>query len=159
MSAVLLAVFNDYGAADRVRIDLVRDGFPTDRVDLTAACDLGRAACVPGELPHTKCVQYFRTLFKSDADRPYVEGLAERVERGAAIVTVHPRGTIEVGRAKQILELAGPEEIKHRELSSRTLSRAAAHNDRPWITHLWVEGLAEAHCFYCWLFDSRRREA
>jgi hypothetical protein len=32
MSAVLLAVFNDYEAAERVRIDLVRDGFPTDRV-------------------------------------------------------------------------------------------------------------------------------
>ena len=36
MSAVLLAVFNDYETADRVRLELFRDGFPTDRVDLTA---------------------------------------------------------------------------------------------------------------------------
>jgi hypothetical protein len=43
MSAVLLAVFNDYGAAERVRIDLVRDGFPTDRVEVTACCEPGRA--------------------------------------------------------------------------------------------------------------------
>ena len=28
MSAVLLAVFNDYDAADRIRTELVRDGFP-----------------------------------------------------------------------------------------------------------------------------------
>jgi len=150
-SAILLAVFNEYVPADRVRVDLVRDGFATDRVDLTAACDLGRAACVPAELTHAKCVQYFRGLLKSDADRPYVEGLADRVTRGAAVVTVHPRGAIEIGRARQILELAAPEEIRHREVSTRALSRAATHTNRPWITHLWVEGLADAHCFYCWL--------
>jgi hypothetical protein len=154
MSAVLLAVFNEYVAADGVRVDLVRDGFPTDRVDLTAACDLGRAGCQPGELHRTKCVQYFRTMFNSEADRPYVEGLAERIEAGAAVITVHPRGSIEVGRARHILELANPVEVRHRELNRRTLNRAAARNGRPWITHLWVEGLAEAHCFYCWLFDA-----
>ena len=43
MSAVLLAVFNDYEAAERVRLTLFRDGFPTDRVELTATCELGRA--------------------------------------------------------------------------------------------------------------------
>jgi hypothetical protein len=154
VSAVLLAVFNEYEAADRVRVNLVRDGFPTDRLDLTAACDLGRAGCQPGELQRTKCVQYFRTMFKSDADRPFVEGLAERVDAGAAIITVHPRGSIEINRARQILELASPLEIRHRELHSRTFGGAAARTSRPWISHLWVEGLAEAHCFYCWLFDA-----
>jgi len=155
VSAVLLAVFNEYMVADRVRVNLVRDGFPTDRVDLTAACDLGRAGYQPGELQRTKCVQYFRTMFKTDADRPYVEGLAERVDTGgAAIITVHPRGSIEISRARQILELANPVEVRHRELHRRTLSGAAARTSRPWITHFWVEGLAEAHCFYCWLFDA-----
>jgi len=43
MSAVLLAVFNEYGGADRVRTRLVGDGFPTDRVELTACCEPGRA--------------------------------------------------------------------------------------------------------------------
>jgi hypothetical protein len=47
MSAVILAVFNDYETADRVRTNLVRDGFPTDRVELTAPCELGRVACEP----------------------------------------------------------------------------------------------------------------
>jgi hypothetical protein len=36
MSSVLLAVFNDYETAERIRVMLVRDGFPTDRVELTA---------------------------------------------------------------------------------------------------------------------------
>ena len=47
MSAVLLAVFNDYACADQVRMDLFHDGFPTDRVELTACCELGRAAYHP----------------------------------------------------------------------------------------------------------------
>jgi hypothetical protein len=54
MSAVLLAVFNDYEAAERVRIELVRDGFPTDRVELTACCEPGRAGLLPGDSPHEK---------------------------------------------------------------------------------------------------------
>jgi len=64
MSAVLLAVFNDYEAAERVRVLLVRDGFPTDRVELTASCEMGRAGCEPADSLHGKCVQYFRTTIK-----------------------------------------------------------------------------------------------
>ena len=73
MSAVLLAVFNDYDAADRVRLQLVRDGFPTDRVELTASCEPGRAGLHPAEEPHDRFMQYYRTLFKSAADVDYVE--------------------------------------------------------------------------------------
>jgi hypothetical protein len=31
MSAIILAVFDDHPVAERVRVSLVRDGFPTDR--------------------------------------------------------------------------------------------------------------------------------
>ena len=47
MSAVILAVFSEYGAADRVRTRLVSDGFPTDRVELTASSEPGRAGLHP----------------------------------------------------------------------------------------------------------------
>src|SRR6185312_11421819 len=104
MSAVLLAVFNDYETADRVRLELVRDGFPTDRVELTAACEPGRAAYEPAQALRGKFVQYFRTLFKADADRRYAESLAERIDCGAATVTVHPRGAVETNRAAKIIE-------------------------------------------------------
>ena len=80
MSAVILAVFNEYSAADRVRTRLVSDGFPTDRVELTASCEPGRAGLQPAGSAHEKCVQYFRTLLSEADERPFVEGLAERVE-------------------------------------------------------------------------------
>src|SRR2546427_3880805 len=104
MSAVLLAVFNDYETAERVRVTLVRDGFPTDRVELTAACELGRAGFEPADSLHGKCVQYFRTLLKGDDERQYPELLAQRVANGAATITVLPRGAIETARATEILQ-------------------------------------------------------
>ena len=36
MSAVLLAIFPDYDVASRIRLALFEDGFPTDRIELTA---------------------------------------------------------------------------------------------------------------------------
>ena len=69
MSAVLLAIFNDYTIADQVRMELFHDGFPTDRVELTACCELGRAALQPDDSPHGKCVKYFRALLPSEDER------------------------------------------------------------------------------------------
>jgi hypothetical protein len=154
MSAVLLAVFNDYETADRVRVELVRDGFPTDRVQLTAACEPGHAGCGPADLPRGKFVQYYRTLFKADTDRQYVEVLAERIDGGAATITVHPRGAIETTRATTIIALGSPAEVTHRDLESQKLERAASPTERPWIRHLWLDWKGEAHCIYCRLFDS-----
>jgi len=154
MSAILLAVFNDYDAAHRARIELVRDGFPTDRVELTAACEPGRAGYCSAELPRGKFAQYFRALLKADADRQFVESLAERVDGGAAAIAVHPRGLIETNRAAGILERAGPAEVMHRDLHNQTLEHAAARHDHPWISHLWVELKGDSHCLYCRLFES-----
>jgi hypothetical protein len=156
MSAILLAVFNDYEAADRARIDLVRDGFPTDRVELTAAREPGRAGYCSAELPRGKFAQYFRAVLKADTDLQFVESLAERVDGGAVAVTVHPRGRIETHRASKILEQAGPAEVMQRDLESQTLEHAAALRDHPWISHLWVELKGDSHCIYCRLFESSR---
>jgi hypothetical protein len=154
MSAVLLAVFDDYEAANRVRTELVRDGFPTDRVELTAACDPGRAGLGPADLPHAKFMQYYRTLFKSEEDFLYVEALTERVEGGAATVTVHPRGDIETTRATSIIERGGASDVTHRDLGKKKFEQAAARSEYPWIKHLWIEAKGDSHCIYCRLFDS-----
>src|SRR5690242_10072993 len=95
MSAVLVAVFNDYEVASRVRIELFRDGFPTDRIELTARCDMGRAGMAPAKSPHDKFYQYFRTLFSREDEQACVEDLVKRIENGGATVTVHPRGMVE----------------------------------------------------------------
>ena len=154
MSAVLLAVFNDYDAAHRVRMELVRDGFPTDRVELTAVCEPGRAGLQPAESSHDRFMQYYRTLFKSDEDFLYVEALTERIDCGAATVTVHPRGGIEITRASRILESGSPAEVTHRDLENQGMERAASTREHPWIKHLWVEWKGDAHCIYCRLFES-----
>lgn len=153
MSAVLLAVYDDYGAAERVRVELVRDGFPTDRVELTAECDLGRAALEPAESLHDKYLQYFRTLFGNPNEETYAEMLTDRVEHGAATVAVHPRGTIETARAAEILEDAGPVEIMHHDLQNQSFEHAAAkQDDGLWLRHIWVEASPDTDCIYCRLF-------
>jgi len=154
MSAVLLAVFNDYDTANRVRTELVRDGFPTDRVELTAVCEPGRAGLQAAESSHDRFMQYYRMLFKSEEDFLYIEALTERVDCGAATVTVHPRGDIETTRASKILESGSPAEVTHRDLGNHGLEHAAARSEHPWIKHLWVQWKGDAHCIYCRMFES-----
>ena len=154
MSAVLLAVFNDYEAAERVRIDLVRDGFPTDRVELTAGCEPGRAGLEPAVSVHDRYVQYFRALFGRSDGQPYVDRLVERIENGAAAVTVHPRGSIESARAMEILDGGSPAETVQHDLKNPRLEHAAAAHEGAWIRNLWLETTTEYHCIYCRMFPA-----
>ena len=50
MGAVLLAVFKNHASAERVRSGLIRDGFPTDRVELTSQAEPGQAGIEPAAL-------------------------------------------------------------------------------------------------------------
>jgi len=152
MSAVLLAVFNDYETAERVRIDLFREGFPTDRVELTACCEPGRADLVPAGTQHDKFVRYFRTLLNREDERRFAELLADRVDGGVATIAVHPRGPVETRRATEILERAAAEIAQH-DLEKQPLEHAAARHDGPWIRNFWIENPHHAHCIYCLLFE------
>jgi hypothetical protein len=154
MSAVILAVFDDYEAAEHVRVSLVRDGFPTDRVDLTCARDLGRAALEPAESPHGKCVQYFGTLLAHEDERHYPEMLAQRVDNGAVTVAVHPRGERETLRATEILQQARPVDVVGHDLNNHGWERAAAKNDGYWIQHVWLEPSPDTDCIYCRLWPT-----
>lgn len=154
MSAVMTATFDEYGAADRARLDLVLDGFPTDRVDLTATCDPGRAAFAPAGSPHDRLMRHFLVLFGDETERLYVERLTDRIEHGGAAVTVHPRGAVETHRAREILESAHPLEVAQHDLTNQAMEHAAAGHDRPWVRSLWIEsGEHSADCIYCRLFE------
>jgi hypothetical protein len=153
MSAVILAVFNDYDTAERVRVSLIRDGFPTDRVELTGPSELGRAACQPATSSHEKCVQYFRTLLRNEGEEHYPEMLAQRIDGGAATVTVQPRGAIETARATEILQQAHPADVVAHDLAKHGWERAAAkHSGKYWVQHVWLEDSPETDCIYCRLF-------
>jgi len=157
MSAVLLAVFDEYGVADRVRTRLVGDGFPTDRVELTASCEPGRAGLHPATSARTKFAQYFRTLLSKDDERPFVELLAERVEGGgAATIAVHPRGAIETARAAEILETEGAVEVVGHDLENQTFEHAASRGDGYWVRHFMLDNPIGADCIYCRLFPGHR---
>ena len=158
MSAVLVAVFNDYEVASRVRVELFRDGFPTDRVELTACCDMGRAGIAPAESPHDKFHQYFRTLFSRENEREFVEGLVARIENGGATITVHPRGTVETARATELLVGAEPVDMLEHDLAHQPWERAASNGSSPpWITNFWLEADPDCHCIYCRLFEGGSR--
>jgi hypothetical protein len=154
MSAVLLAVFKGHEGADRARMQLVFDGFPTDRVDVTSSSEPGRAGLEPGESMHQKLANYFDVVCAGG------DGCAERLARliddGAATVTVHPRGGIEVERALRILTTAGATEFVDHDLENQTWEHAAARHDSPWVGHFWLHDPAnEYHCIYCRLFEKR----
>jgi hypothetical protein len=153
MSAVLLAIFNDYATADHVRMALFDEGFPTDRYELTACCEPGRAAFHTCDSQHSQFVKYFRTLLTADDESEVVEHFASRLDGGAAAITVHPRGPVETLRATQILSQAGPTAMAEHEISRQALEHAAARGSRPWISNFWVENTSNAHCIYCQLFE------
>ncbi|HET9329072.1 MAG TPA: hypothetical protein VFO23_00960 [Steroidobacteraceae bacterium] len=150
MSAVLLAVFGQYGDAERVRTQLVRDGFPTDRVELTSATEPGRAGVHPAGSARARFVQYFRTLLSEEDERPFADALAERVEGGgAATIAVHPRGAIETARAAEILQDAGAVELVGHDLQNQSFEHAASRSDGYWVRHFMPENTSGADCIYC----------
>ena len=153
MSAVLLAIFPDYDVANRVRMELFHDGFPTDRIELTACCEPGRAALHVAETQHSQFVKYFGTLLTSQDERHFPEQFAQRLDGGAAAITVHPRGPVETLQATGILARSSPTEVAQHEISRQSFEHAAARGARPWISHLWVENHSNAHCIYCRLFE------
>jgi hypothetical protein len=153
MSAVLLAVFDDFETAEGARLALFRDGFPTDRVELTVRGEPGRTSSERALSPHERLTQYFRTLLAHADGAQHADRLADRIERGAAALTVLPRGDIEVKRAAELLGHAHPDELLERDLHERSWEFAAAPRALPWVRTLWVESAPDSpHCVYCRLF-------
>lgn len=161
MSAVLLAVFNDFETAERARLALFRDGFPTDRIALTARGQPGGGAATEPTLSfHDRLAQYFRTLFAHADGAQHAHRLAERIEQGAAAITVLPRGDIEVKRAAELLGHASPDEVLERDLDDQSWEFAAAPRSLPWVRTLWVDSGPDApHCIYCRLFPGSAHDS
>jgi hypothetical protein len=159
MSAVLLAVFGQYGDAERVRTKLVSDGFPTDRVELTSSAEPGRAGVQPSASRRGKFSQYFRTLLTQDDEREFADALATRVEDGkAATIAVHPRGAIETARAAEILHDEGAVEVVAHDLRSQTFEHAASRGEGYWVRHFMLDNPTGADCIYCRLFPAHKHE-
>ncbi|HTC15017.1 MAG TPA: hypothetical protein VK695_04360 [Steroidobacteraceae bacterium] len=136
MSAVLLAVFRNPADAEQVRAHLVKDGFPTDRVELSARATTGQVALQPAATAGARLEQYFRTVLGPQDGQALIAALIEQVEAGAATITVQPRGDIETRRALEILEHAGAAEVLGRDLDQQGFEHAAATSEHPWVRYL-----------------------
>jgi hypothetical protein len=157
MSAVLLALFNRFSDAENVRTELVRDGFPTDRVELTASREKGRAGVQPAESSHGQFVQYFGTLFNQEDERGFVQELAKRVAGGnITTIAVHPRGDIETSRAIQILENQGALRLVAHDLQNQAFEHAASPETGSWLARLLPEHLGDAGRFYLRLLPDKK---
>jgi len=117
MTPVIVALFDDYATADRVRTELVGDGFPTDRVELTSRAEAGQADAEPGDAFLARLANYFHTLLEQSEERHAdADELARRVRDGNSAITVHPRTDYEIDSARTILHRNKPvavEEILH----------------------------------------------
>src|SRR6185437_11877317 len=109
MTPVIVALFDDYGIADRVRTELVEDGIPTDRVELTSLVETGQADSEPGDAFIARISNYFHTLLDQDGQRNGdADDLARRVRAGNSAITVHPRLDYELDSVRQILHRNKP---------------------------------------------------
>jgi hypothetical protein len=130
MSALVVALYDNHAAADRVRTRLVKEGFPTDRVQLTSGDEPGQAAIV-GAAPELEAQleEYFSGLFDRVEEIPNVHFFVDGVQQGYAALTVHPRGEIETHRALEIMEEAQPLEICDHDLQDQDMEHAASRRD------------------------------
>jgi hypothetical protein len=136
MAAVLVALYDGHPRAERVRTELVADGFPTDRVSLTSPREPGTAGIIAADSATDRYREYFESLFDSDEQRRHAKWLASRVRAGAAAVTVHPRGEREIAQATEILERNGPVEIDREHLEDTTMEFASARHERSYVSRV-----------------------
>jgi hypothetical protein len=141
MHAVLVAAFTDHATAEGVRTRLVKDGFPTDRVELTSSQELGQVKVVPRERLPEQLTEYFRKLLQSESGsngdaEASVQLFQRAVLDGKATIAVQPRGDTETQRALQLLNEAGPVEVRGVDLRNQTLEGAAAEAETPIFTWL-----------------------
>lgn len=109
MTPVIVALFDDYGVAERVRTELVADGIPTDRVELTSRLETGQADAQPGDAFVARVSNYFHTLLDQEGrGNGEAEDLAERVRGGNSVITVHPRLDYEFDSVREILHRNKP---------------------------------------------------
>jgi hypothetical protein len=141
MSAVLAAVFDGHQSAQGVRTRLVKEGFPTDRVELTSREELGQAKLAPGTDAAVQLTQYFGQLFPEQTEKPLVQRLQSAVLAGQAVIAVHPRGEIETQRAIEILNQSEPVAMEAKDLDKQPLEHAAAKDESSalsWIGRVMV---------------------
>jgi hypothetical protein len=111
MQDLIVALYDDHATAVKVRTELVKDGFPTDRVELTSTHEHRQVEKGPAEAFENNVRDYFRTLSTEDAPAGQLEQFVQAVIAGASAITLHPRGEEEIQRGEKILGAHGPRDV------------------------------------------------
>src|SRR5687768_13970079 len=77
MQDVIVALYEEHATAVNVRTELVKDGFATDRVELTSPHEHLQAAKGPAEGFKAQVMDYFRTLSTDEAGIQKLNELAQ----------------------------------------------------------------------------------
>ncbi len=112
MTPVIVALYDDFAVAERVRTQLVAGGFPTDRVELTSRAESGQADAEPGDSYWHKVSNYFHAIFDQTGDATSADQFADRVRNGSSAITVHPRTDYEIDSARTILRNNHPADFR-----------------------------------------------
>jgi hypothetical protein len=112
MTPVIVALYDEFGVADRVRTQLVAQGFPTDRVELTSSVETGQADTEPGDSYWMKVSNYFHAIFDQTGNYASADQFAARVRNGGSVITVHPRTDDEMDSARAILRNSHPADFR-----------------------------------------------
>jgi hypothetical protein len=107
----IIAMYPDTRKAAQARTHLFSDGFAADRLDVVSWEEPGRAAAGPNEHLEDDLIAHFSVLLEEDHDVALVEKLVQSLREGRAALVVHPRGKVEIERAREILEEHGPETV------------------------------------------------
>jgi hypothetical protein len=105
----ILAIYANEKLAELVRMRLFADEFPNDRVDVISWSNNGRFTDDPHRSHEDNLVANFATLLPDDHDVQQLTALVKALREGKAVVIVHPRGSVEITHAREILESHKPE--------------------------------------------------
>lgn len=107
----IIALYPTPSVAAQARTHLFSDGFAADRLDVVSWTDPGRAAAGPNERTEDNLIAHFSLLLEDDHDVSLVERIVQDLRQGKAALVVHPRGKVEIERARELLEEHGPETV------------------------------------------------
>jgi len=111
MQDVIVALYDQHSSAVDVRTELVKDGFATDRVELTSPYEHLQADKGPSGVFEANVADYFRTLAADEEGARQLKEIAQAVVQGASAITLHPRGNEELKRAETILRRHSPRQV------------------------------------------------
>jgi hypothetical protein len=141
MKIGVLGIFGDYESAELARTKLLESALPISRVALTAMQGPGQSRIATTPAARDKFLRTLRGLFKQGRDFSRAERLADRVERGAAVVSACAPHAEAAQRIAAVLKDCGASEIVRDapkvQDAQHTGNHHTGNHEGAWPSYLW----------------------